>query len=212
MYRLMRRVVSQPALIATVVGVPMTLIAGLLLKSVAPASSSAPPSAGQPATLAPLTTVAAPPSPSGATAAACAAVIDALPLRLGGLSARAVQGAAGTWDVVAWGEPAIVLRCGIGRPTRLVPGSDDFVIDVGDGRGHRAEWFHAQRNSDDVFTTIDRSVYIDVSVPTDQAYQPLPVLTGAIATVLPAVCQAFPDPAPTQITPELLNGLCVNRK
>ncbi len=169
--------------------IPLTVLLALVLGYVfAPGTS---PSKSGPSVL-PAITVPAPPA-SPAAEAPCAQVISALPVQLGPLAPRAVHPQPDSPFVVAWGDPAVVLRCGVARPARLVPDSGDLVILVGG-----VYWLPEQQKDATVFTTIDRAVYVEVSVPKSQDYQPLPILGGAIAAKLPAVC-AVPQqgqPAP----------------
>ena len=55
------------------------------------------------------------PSMSGADAAACRKLVDDLPTRVAGQKARAVSG--DTQLGAAWGDPAIVLTCGVPQPS-----------------------------------------------------------------------------------------------
>lgn len=68
----------------------------------------------------------------------------------------------------AWGDPAIVLRCGVPKPAALRPDSQCFVVnDIG--------WLASQAGvaldltsppqGDVTFTTIGRSVYVEIAVP-----------------------------------------------
>jgi hypothetical protein len=63
----------------------------------------------------------------------------------------------------AWGDPSIILRCGVEKPTSLKPTSPcDEINGVG--------WL-AERQSDGyLFTTIGRSHYASLEVPAD--YEP----------------------------------------
>jgi Protein of unknown function (DUF3515) len=89
--------------------------------------------------------------------------------------------------VVAWGNPAIVLQCGVPRPTGLTVDSSALVLLV-DG----INWLPVGDSKTTVFTAIDRVVYIQVTVPKSYAQPPLASISDAIAGVLPAVCQ-LPD-------------------
>ena len=86
----------------------------------------------------------------------------------------------------AWGDPPIVLRCGVKKPALLRPDSSCFVAnDVGwfaelDGRPVTGL---QPVDEDVVFTTVGRSAYVEVTVP--PAYEPaadaLVDLSGAIS-------------------------------
>ena len=148
------------------------------------ATKNAAPSAQQ--TALPAVTAPAPQVSDDATVSACAKVVAALPVQLGSLSPRPVLAE----RTVAWGNPAIVLRCGVARPSRLVPGSSDQVVAVSGDSGGTVEWLPVKNGDSTVFTTIDRAIYIEVSWPSKQDYNPLPELSKAISSVLPAVCRS----------------------
>lgn len=159
--------------------------------------------------LAPLTIAPLPADP-GADAD-CVKVIEKLPVTLAGLAPRRVFSTSA--NIVAWGDPPVVLECGVGRPAGLAPGSAAFVVDVGTGAGATAEWFPVKSAGATTLTTIDRAVYVRVTVPSSrQTADVLAPVSAAIAAALPAVCQAYPQPAPTAITAELRKSLCVYRK
>lgn len=125
-------------------------------------------------------TVAAPPSPNDATQAACVQVFAKLPVQLGDLAPRRTD--TDSSFVAAWGDPAVVLRCGVSRPAALVPDASNFIISVDD-----VGWLPSQTKDADVFTSTDRAVYVEVTIPKRIVDQPLPTLADAVA-VLPAVC------------------------
>ena len=124
-----------------------------------------------------------PTSPTGAAAKQCSALVAQLPDRVAGQQARPVQPAAVLG--AAWGDPPIVLRCGVAEPASLQADSSCFVVnDVGwlaERDGHPVTGTEPV-DSDLVFTTIGRSTYVEVTVPDD--YQPaadaLVDLAGAI--------------------------------
>jgi Protein of unknown function (DUF3515) len=153
------------------------------------------PSAGPPTPL----TVSAPPS-NAAVEGPCAQVLGALPVQLGQLPPRVVHTTPDSPNVVAWGDPAVVLRCGVPRPVAFVPTSD--VYNVGN-----VYWLAVRQKTATVWTVIDRAVYVEVTVPEKQAFQPLPLLGKAIASKLTPVCAV---PEDQMIPPQ--NRLCVNRK
>jgi hypothetical protein len=58
----------------------------------------------------------------------------------------------------AWGDPPIILRCGVEKPTGLKPTSPCFpVSDVG--------WFAEKTPDGYLFTSIGRRFYVSVEVP-----------------------------------------------
>ncbi len=126
------------------------------------------------------------PDPTGVAAGQCKDLIAHLPQRVAGEEPHPVSPTQAL--AAAWGDPAIVLRCGVDKPGSLQPASSCFVVN---GVG----WFAADRNGRPltgtepvdgavVFTTIGRSAYVEVTVPPD--YQPpadaLVDLSDAIST------------------------------
>jgi hypothetical protein len=119
-------------------------------------------------------TVTAPPAGSAATERTCARVLGALPTALGGRSARPVTAAPDR--VVAWGNPAVVLRCGV--PAVTVPPDTNKQFEISGVR-----WLAAARGSVVLFTTTDRTVPVEVTVPATTAANP----ADAIAELSPAI-------------------------
>lgn len=133
-----------------------------------------------------------PTSPSGAAAEQCTNLVAQLPDRVAGQEARSVQPA--TVLGGAWGDPPIVLRCGVAKPASLHPDSSCFVVnDIGwlaeqDGRPVTGP---EPVDSELVFTTIGRSAYVEVSVPAD--YQPA---ADALVDLADAIAAATDDVRP----------------
>jgi len=172
------------ALIATAVTVPLIV---LVLLGVAAVTGSSDDSGGPTKPPAPLS-VAAPPH-AAAQAAACAKVIAALPVQLGKLDPRVVHTHPDSPYVVAWGDPAVVLACGVDRPKALHPGSSEQVFNAGSVSG---PFYLVSRSGDaNVYTIIDRAPYVAITVPQKYAAADvLPDLVGAVGTALPhAVCR-----------------------
>ena len=135
----------------------------------------------------------------------CAEVLEKLPIDLGKLKPRIVHTKPESPAVVAWGDPAVVLQCGVDRPKALHPGSSKEFFPGGDA--DRGPFFDVTKDADsDIWTSVDRAVYISVTIPS--AYQGsdvMPSLSRAIGTALPAVCAASPA------TGVARNKLCAER-
>jgi len=99
---------------------------------------------------------------SGAEREACEALVEDLPGRVSDQPRRETEG---NPLGAAWGDPAIVLRCGVGTPS----GYDKFAAcQVANGLG----WFVpdgeiADQSDDLVMTTIERSPRVEVVVPAE---------------------------------------------
>ncbi|HZE01709.1 MAG TPA: DUF3515 domain-containing protein [Pseudonocardiaceae bacterium] len=97
---------------------------------------------------------------------------DAGPLQRRSLATPAPAGAAG------WGEPPVVLRCGLDRPVELTATSRlldvsgvQFLELVGSGTG--------------TWVAVDRPVYVVVALPPTSGSGPLQQLAAVIANTLP---------------------------
>ncbi len=130
--------------------------------------------------------------------AACRALADALPQRLGdyrraALAQPAPPGAA-AWRAGPDGEP-VVLRCGLDRPADFVVGSPIQVVD-------KVQWFEAtalQQSAGEAWKstwyTVDRPVYIALTLPSGSGPTPIQQLSEAIDRTVAAVPI---DPAPAR--------------
>jgi hypothetical protein len=109
--------------------------------------------------------------------------------------------------IVAWGNPPIVFQCGVPRPAGFVAISEPINVDG-------VDWFVAGNSKTSIFTAVDRSVYIQLTVPKAYPQPPLAQVSDAIAKVLPAVCHDADDVATTAangVTATPIGPLCVNR-
>jgi len=143
--------------------------------------------------------VSAPPA-NAAAESPCAQVLSALPITLGQLAPRVVHAEPDSPNVVAWGDPAVVLRCGVSRPAGFDPVAQVYLLGG-------VYWLPVKQKNATVWTAIDRAVYVEVTVPAKQAFQPLPLLGAAVAKKLKPICAVPEDnSAPRE------DQLCVNRK
>jgi hypothetical protein len=133
-------------------------------------------------------------TPSGAARTACERLIAALPDNVAGQDRRDVTPSDA--PASAWGDPAIVLRCGVARPAALKPASSCYVVNgVGWLATQDGKAVSTTRPIDGTldFTTIGRSVYVEVTVP--EAYQPQ---ADALVDVAAAVASSTTDLHPCQ--------------
>jgi hypothetical protein len=124
------------------------------------------------------------PVPDGNTAE-CAAVMAALPQRLGDYE-RAQPADPAPPATAAWrkgdGDQPILLRCGVGQPADFVVGVDLRVIsDV--------QWFPVSQNDTGRSTwfVVDRPIYIALTLPKGTGAAPVQVMSELVAAKLPAV-------------------------
>jgi len=85
----------------------------------------------------------------------------------------------------AWGEPPVVLICGVARPAGWVVGTSAIQI-------NGVQWYVDTSHPDTtVWTAVDRPVYVQVTLPASVDSAPVTELTTQIAQVLP-----FQEPTP----------------
>jgi len=101
----------------------------------------------------------------------CAAMLGDLPPTVAGQHRRLVDGRLAG----AWGDPPILLRCGVEKPAALKPTSR---CDVVDGVG----WLAEKQSDGWLFTTIGRKHYASLEVPSD--YEPAADALADIADVI----------------------------
>ena len=122
------------------------------------------------------------PAPA-AGSADCARLLTALPTALDGgdlgtlprrkLRPPVPQGAAG------WGEPPVVLRCGLDRPANLTATSRLLAVS-------RVEFLSIPNGGTDTWVAVDRSVYVAVALPPRSGSGPLQQIATVISHTLPA--------------------------
>ncbi|WP_409329755.1 DUF3515 domain-containing protein [Trujillonella humicola] len=110
--------------------------------------------------------------------AACPAFMTDLPVELAGQPSRRVR--SDTPYAYAWGEPPVVLRCGVERPAGFVVGGPQLFELNG------VSWFVDDSDPDRyVWTVVDRTVYVELAVPADVSSAPAIALGPLITATLP---------------------------
>ena len=97
-------------------------------------------------------------APPAAPAArdACQALAKALPDTVDGRKRRETEPSS---DLVwAWGDPALIVRCGVARPSTSTPGAD--LVEV-----NSVDWTLDETPTAYVFTTYGRRAFVEVAVP-----------------------------------------------
>ena len=120
-----------------------------------------------------------PHEPEPASADVCAALHDALPDTVDDAVERDVDPS--SEYVAAWGQPAIVLRCGVPMPPSYRPDAQLFEID---GVG----WLPDEGDGGMFFTTVDREVLVEVAVPDDYAPE-----ANVLADLASAILDTVPE-------------------
>jgi hypothetical protein len=98
-----------------------------------------------------------PPAAGTAQRAACRALERALPRTLEHLQARPTTPTSGL--TAAWGDPPVVLRCGVGLPAGFTTGAS--LTQVND-----VAWFQQVVDARVLWTTVDRITQVELTVPT----------------------------------------------
>ncbi|WP_333768822.1 DUF3515 domain-containing protein [Streptomyces sp. IBSBF 2435] len=122
------------------------------------------------------------PVPDARTAGYCHALHDALPQRVAGLSRHDLKPRSEL--ITGWGDPAIVLRCGVPRPAvDNNPEADGVEVD---GVGWSIE--HGSGGSFRLTTTL-RTAYVEVTLPKKYAGDlgPLTDLADAVTRTIPGL-------------------------
>jgi uncharacterized protein DUF3515 len=118
------------------------------------------------------------PPPTPEADANCPPLLQALPLDLLGEPSRLVD--SDTPYAAAWGEPPVVLVCGVPQPAGLVPGEGLFTI-------NGVTWYVDQSDPEaTVWTAVDRAVYVQVTLPADVDSAPVTALSDVLVDTVPA--------------------------
>lgn len=127
------------------------------------------------------------------TSAVCSALIAALPDTVNGQSRR--DPTPDLPNVAVWGDPPILLRCGVPRPVQYAPSAQVFPIDD-------VAWLPVTGVNGEVFFATGRTVWVRVDVPEDYAPEAnvLVDLAAALSTV-PTTPPTTPPPATTPPSP-----------
>ncbi|MFG2036778.1 DUF3515 domain-containing protein [Dactylosporangium sp. NPDC048998] len=170
------RPAAGPARIATLAALPVALVVGLVAFW---GLGGFPSHAEKPQNLAAVPAEAPGLAPSPATV--CRALVSKLPDTLGGLQRRPVT--AGGEQNAAFGDPPIVLSCGVSKPA--VPQDAQLLGLSG------VCWFPEERPGETVWQSVDRDVALRVVVPKSVDGSWLVNLSAPIVATVPAT-----DPGP----------------
>ena len=130
------------------------------------------------------------PRPAPQAAAACANLHAALPDELDGLHRRSTDPDSPL--TAAWGDPAIIMRCGVGMPAAYRPTSQLYTI-------NGVDWLPEQLTNGYVFTTMGRATGVELTVPHQHAPEINPVadMSLIVKDRVPVAPSASPSAAPT---------------
>ncbi|GGQ37962.1 DUF3515 family protein [Couchioplanes azureus] len=195
-------VTRSAALWATVVAVPVAILAGLLIFSqLTPGDAgdgAAPaPSATRPAAVPGTPVQMAAPALAGRAKQVCLAVTSQLPAQVRDLAPRKVS--AGPEQNAAYGEPPITVACGVPQPrmckSLTESGSGCVPMDTELMNMNRVCWYADQQPAATTFTTMDREVPVRVTVPKQyaQAAQWANEFSDAVVQTDKSITQGVPS-------------------
>ncbi|GHA03243.1 DUF3515 domain-containing protein [Streptomyces echinoruber] len=130
------------------------------------------------------------PTPDAQVTQLCRNLDTALPRKVAGLSRRDPKPASAL--TAGWGSPAIILRCGVARPPKMVDpevaeGHDPDVIS---GEVNGVDWLMEKQDDGSYrFTTALRRAYVQVTVAKTHARDNSAVLVD----LAPAIRRAIPE-------------------
>ncbi|WP_405869128.1 MULTISPECIES: DUF3515 domain-containing protein [unclassified Streptomyces] len=122
------------------------------------------------------------PGPGAKVTKLCHNLDKVLPSKVDGLNRQDPEPASAL--TAGWGDPAIILRCGVERPSKMTdPEADGVEVD---GVG----WLLEKRDDGSFrFTTTLRKAYVEVSIPKDRTGDGM----APLVDLAPAVKKAIPE-------------------
>ncbi len=128
----------------------------------------------------------------GASTAACTSLMAALPDPLGALPRRQLEQGNDPLlaGVAAWGEPAVVLRCGVPTPQELTCSSPVQVVDG-------VAWLPIPGSGGITYLAVDRPVRVALTVPDGVStgpWQEMSKIVGSTLTERPICTDGVPVP------------------
>ncbi len=176
---------TRAAWIATLVAVPVAVVTGLLmLRLLSPADPGEPEASSSPSTWPTSPVRVDAPSLSPRATEVCRALVAELPETLRNQPRREVT--AGAEQNAAYGDPAVVISCGVAAPQ--LPSNSTETVWMADG----VCWLSETDDTATVLTTVDREVAVALTVPTEQS-SPLQWASAVAEYVMDAI-PAIPDP------------------
>ncbi|WP_232716154.1 DUF3515 domain-containing protein [Gordonia metallireducens] len=157
-----------PALIATLVAIPIMVIAGFIAFA-----------ALRPDAVNPVESYAA----DGSASADCTRLLEAVPQTFEGFGDKEISGDRATWPADGSGDD-LTLRCGVTRPAELSPTSNLQEIHAAGQAG--VQWFITDTvdGSGQAYVCVDHRPYVALWVPSNAGNGPITDISGLIDQTL----------------------------
>ncbi|MCR5977059.1 DUF3515 family protein [Gordonia jinghuaiqii] len=157
-----------PALVATLVAVPIMVIAGFITFA-----------ALRPDPATPIESYAS----QGPVSAECTRLLAEAPETFEGFGAKEISGDRATWPAAGAGDN-MTLRCGVARPAELAPTSNLQEIHASGQPG--VQWFITDTidGAGQAYVCVDHRPYVAMWVPATAGNGPITDISGLIARVL----------------------------
>jgi hypothetical protein len=104
----------------------------------------------------------------------CLKLIQGLPVEIANQLLRSTKPT--DTGTAAWGDPAIVLRCGVLKPQSMTATSRIISI-------NSIDWFQEPLTEGNRFTSVNTSEYIEINIP--NSYEPASSILVDLANALP---------------------------
>ena len=156
-----------PALIATLVTIPIMVIVGFITYAALKSSDQQ------------QTPVDSYTAATSADAGRCATLMAALPESFEGFGTKQVDGDTATWKGSDGGDP-VTVRCGVDRPSELAPSSRLQTV-------NGVQWFITDtiENRGQAYVCVDHRPYVALWVPVSGGNSSITDVSAAIGRVLP---------------------------
>lgn len=126
------------------------------------------------------------PSPDATVTELCRKLDEALPGKVAGLSREDPEPRSTL--TAGWGNPEIILRCGVPRPPKMIDPkvAEGHDPDAVPGGVNGVDWLQEKADDGFRFTTANRKAYVEVAVPGDVDS------SAALIELAPAIKSAIP--------------------
>ncbi len=131
------------------------------------------------------------PSPDAKVTELCRNLDKVLPKKVDGLDRKDPEPVSAL--TAGWGSPAIILRCGVERPPKMIDPkvADGHDPDAVPGGVNGVDWLMEKQNDESYrFTTANRLAYVEITVQKERAGQDS---SAVLIDLAPAIKKAIPE-------------------